>query len=329
MSIASQPVRSKRTVAGIVAFHPDPSNLARLIARIAPDVCRVVVFANSPLDHPVSERAAAAASGAPVTFVTPGENLGLGRAYNVIIDLAVKDGAEFVLLFDQDSMPSEGMVQRLEDLAGELRGRREKPALVGPRPVKASGEPFKVPRRRAKAEDLPAVAVDFAISSGSLIALDAARAVGSFDEDFFIDAIDIEWCARAWDAGWSVWLGTDIPMTHRLGLGVIHLPFGLRMTDQPPERLYTYFRNQVAMLRLSHVPAGWKLRFIASLPARCFIYAVRNRFAKPVVKAIGLGLADGILNRLGSPGRGWRMIAQTRGPGGRHPVGPAGSLPPE
>ena len=329
MSIGSQPVRSKRTVAGIVAFYPDPSNLARLIARIAPDVCRVVVFANSPLDRAVGERLATSAPETPVTFVTPGENLGLGRAYNVIIDLALEDGADFVLLFDQDSMPSEGMVQRLENLADELRRRGEKPALVGPRPVKASGEPFKIPRRRARPESPPAVAVDFAISSGSLIALDAARAIGPFHEDFFIDAIDIEWCSRAWDAGWSVWLGTDVPMTHRLGLGVIHLPFGLRMTDQPPERLYTYFRNQVAMLRLPYVPAGWKLRFIASLPARCFVYAVRNRFAKPAVQAIGLGLLDGIMNRLGPPGRGWRVIARSRGPGGPRPVGPARSLPPE
>jgi rhamnosyltransferase len=329
MSIGNPPVRSKRTVAGIVAFHPDPSGLVRLIESIAADVCRIIVFANSPLDPAIKGRVARSELEAPITFITPGENLGLGKAYNSIVDLAMRDGAEFVLLFDQDSMASDRMVRRLEDLADQLRRQGEKPAVVGPRPVKASGEPFKIPRRRPRPEALPAVAVDFAISSGSLIALAAVETVGPFDEEFFIDAIDIEWCSRAWKAGWSVWLGTDIPMTHRLGLGVIHLPFGLKLTDQPPERLYTYFRNQVAMLRLPHVPAAWKLRFVASLPARSLIYSVRNRFAKPVVKAIGLGLLDGIMNRLGSPGRGWRVIANSRRPGARHPVGPARSLPPE
>ena len=97
-------------------------------------------------------------------------------------------------------------------------------------------------------------------------------------------------------------------MTHQLGMGVINLPFGLRMANQPPERLYTYFRNQIAMLRLPHIPAAWKLRFVASLPARSFIYVISNRFARPVVKAIGLGIADGLMNRLGAPGR-WRAIA--------------------
>jgi hypothetical protein len=92
-------------------------------------------------------------------------------------------------------------------------------------------------------------------------------------------------------------------MTHRLGRGVIHLPLGLRLTDQPSERLYTYFRNQVAMLRLPHVPSAWKLRFIASLPARCLIYALRNGFARPAVSAIIFGLIDGIAHRLGPPPR--------------------------
>jgi len=293
-----------RTIAGIVAFYPDPARVLRLIASIADDVSRIVLFANSPLEAAIKNGLSTAAAQTSVTLIAPGENVGLGSAYNRIVELARLEGAEFVLLFDQDSTPSEGMVRRLEHLADELKSRGEKPAVVGPRPTKANGEPFKVPRRRSSAEGLPGLAVDFAISSGSLIALRATAEVGPFNEEFFIDAIDIEWCSRAWSAGWSVWLGVDIPMTHRLGRGVIHLPLGLRLTDQPSERLYTYFRNQVAMLRLPHVPSAWKLRFIASLPARCLIYALRNGFARPAVSAIIFGLIDGIAHRLGPPAAG-------------------------
>ena len=272
-----------RTIAGIVAFHPDPQRLLRLIATTAPDVTRVVVFANSPLDRSIKERVAAAAGATPVTVMAPGQNVGLGKAYNRIVELARLEDAQFVLLFDQDSLPSAGMVRRLEDLADELGRRGEKAG--DRRPGAGQGQRGTVQGPApALARRPPGVAVNFAISSGSLIPLTAAEVVGPFNEDFFIDAIDIEWCSRAWNAGWSVWLGMDIPMTHQLGKGVIDLPFGLRMTDQPPERLYTYFRNQVAMLRLPHVPAAWKLRFMASLPARSFIYVVSNRFARPVVQ---------------------------------------------
>ena len=311
MSIRTPPLRAFRTVAGIVAFHPDACELLRLISAIAGDVGRIIVFANSALDAVIKDRLSSAAGQTPVTLISPGENVGLGKAYNRMVELARLEGAEFVLLLDQDSMPSAGMVCRLEDLADELVRRGEKPSLIGPRPVKSTGEPLKrIRQRRSRAHCPTGVAVEFAISSGSLIALKATAAVGPFNEDFFIDAIDIEWCSRAWDAGWSVWLAIDIPMTHRLGHGVIRLPFGLRLTDQPPKRLYTYFRNQVAMLRLPHVPVVWKLRFIAWLPARSFIYAVRHRFAFKIIRAIGLGLADGIMNRLGPPERGWRVTSR-------------------
>ena len=59
------------------------------------------------------------------------------------------------------------------------------------------------------------------------------------------------------------------------------------------------------------LPAAWKLRFVASLPARSFIYVISNRFAWPVAKAIGFGIADGLMNRLGAPGR-WRAPVRMR-----------------
>ena len=130
------PTRRLRTVGGIVAFHPDPSGLLRLVATTAPDVTRVVVFANSPLNRSIKERLAAAAGATPVTVMAPRQNVGLGKAYNKIVELARLEGAGFVLLFDQDSLPSAGMVRRLEDLADELRRRGEKPAIIGPAPVK-------------------------------------------------------------------------------------------------------------------------------------------------------------------------------------------------
>src|SRR5829696_7206525 len=292
-----------RTIAGIVAFYPDPARVLRLIASIADDVSRIVLFANSPLEAAIKNGLSTAAAQTSVTLIAPGENVGLGRP--TIVSSSSRGSRE------RNSFCSlTRTARRLREWSAASNtlptssNHGEKPAVVGPRPTKANGEPFKVPRRRSSAEGLPGLAVDFAISSGSLIALRATAEVGPFNEEFFIDAIDIEWCSRAWSAGWSVWLGVDIPMTHRLGRGVIHLPLGLRLTDQPSERLYTYFRNQVAMLRLPHVPSAWKLRFIASLPARCLIYALRNGFARPAVSAIIFGLIDGIAHRLGPPAAG-------------------------
>ena len=141
------------------------------------------------------------------------------------------------------------------------------------------------------------------ISSGSLIPIDALAAIGDFRSDYFIDAIDIEWCLRADAAGYSIWVDPAVPMPHQLGRGVIRLPLGLLLTDQPARRLYTYVRNQLAMLRLSHVPLSHKAKFVVSLPVRLTVHLVHHRFSRDCVVALLNGLTDGVCNRLGPPDR--------------------------
>src|SRR5215204_1229915 len=68
-----------RTIAGIVAFYPDPARVLRLIASIADDVSRIVLFANSPLEAAIKNGLSTAAAQTSVTLIAPGENVGLGR----------------------------------------------------------------------------------------------------------------------------------------------------------------------------------------------------------------------------------------------------------
>src|SRR5687768_14604771 len=120
MSVGTSLRQTLRTVAGIVAFYPDRARLLSLISSISGDVSRVIVFANSPLDAELKTGFSFAAKDTPLTVVAAGENVGLGKAYNRIIELARLEDAEFILLFDQDSMPSDGMVRRLESLSDAL-----------------------------------------------------------------------------------------------------------------------------------------------------------------------------------------------------------------
>ena len=90
-------------------------------------------------------------------------------------------------------------------------------------------------------------------------------------------------------------------MDHRLGRGVIRLPVGIHLADQPPRRLYTYVRNQLAMMRLPHVPLRHKLSVGATLPARLAVHLARNGFSSACRAAVLNGVRDGIANRLGPP----------------------------
>ena len=293
-----------RCVAGIVIYRPQFEALERLVASLANDVSTIAVYANSPVSGAEQQALEAAADRAELVVLRPGLNRGLGAAYNALRQLAEACGSEFLFLLDQDSQPRSRLVGALAATHRDLAARGERVAVVGPQPVDAAGEAM----RLSTVETLPypqaaPVRTRFVISSGSLIRLDALAAIGDFRSDYFIDAIDIEWCLRAGAAGYSIWVDPAVSMPHQLGRGVIRLPLGLLLTDQPARRLYTYIRNQLAMLRLPHVPMSHKAKFVVSLPVRLAAHLAHHRFSRDCVAALLNGLADGARNRLGPPDR--------------------------
>jgi rhamnosyltransferase len=288
--------------------------ICHLIGAVADQALTIFVFANSPIPSEFVGKMRRRAGDTPIRILTEGRNVGLGSAYNQLFRVASGLGADYLLLFDQDSRPTAGIVGQLEAAAAFLAGTGKNPAVIGPRLMTEGAQPFRLPwRKGVPHEDNDLAAADFVISSGSLILLEAARIVGPFREDFFIDAIDIEWCLRAWFKGRTVWVARSTEMIHRLGHGVIALPFGLTMVDQPPRRFYTYVRNQLVMLRLKHVPISFKVATVLSLPLRALTYLFRYRFSLAVRRAILRGFIHGTMNRLGSPEDVWTYIDRREG----------------
>ncbi|MFE1601691.1 rhamnosyl transferase [Methylobacterium sp. ID0610] len=289
-----------RVLAGIVVYEPDRAQLLRLVTAIAPQVGEVVIYANSAVPEAFESDLRAVAGPALLSVLRPPGNVGLGSAYNAIAGHARIRRSEFVLLLDQDSLPGAGCVAALRAGFIALDAAGERPALIGPQPLGGENAPMRAPRDGAAGpRDL--VPVSFAISSGSLIRREVLDAVGPFRADFFIDAIDTEWCLRARARGFSVWMAAGVPMTHALGRGVMRLPLGLLVPDQPPRRVYTMIRNQLALMRLGHVPASFKVKALVSLPLRIAAHLVRDRGSRAMQAAIGRGLVDGVRNRLGPP----------------------------
>jgi rhamnosyltransferase len=231
-------------------------------------------------------------------------NLGIGAAHNEIMKAALARGIERVLLFDQDTSPSSGLAEELLSRMESLIRGGTRPAVVGPRPIAADGRPYKIPRPLAvtNAPRGNIIPVESVISSGSLINGAAFREVGPFRDDFFIDAVDIEWCLRARSKGFTCWMATDVLLCHRLGQGIIRLPvIGMHLVRQPPERAYTFVRNSLVMFRLGHVSPSWKARAAARLLAYTvgqIIYSPRRRSA---VRALVHAWWDGLRGHLGSP----------------------------
>ena len=292
------------SAAAIVAFRPEPEALLALARQAKAQAALVFVFANSELDTDLAE----ALRAADVELIAAPINVGLGEAFNQLAEAAAGAGMRRLLLLDQDSEIPPGFIAALADAADALTARGEKPAVVGPRIVSPPGSNYKAPRYFSRGGIAPlkgAQAVHYVISSGSLVDLEALNEVGAFRADFFIDAIDTEWCFRAWSRGRSCWVENDVSMLHRIGQGTLRT-LGAGVPRQPDFRLYAFARNQAHCLTLAHVPLAWKLRFflhvgrvtLASWAARNYRLGFAAMMAQAFFRGLGgeLGPPPGVEN---------------------------------
>lgn len=304
---------SPKVLAVVVTYHPEPALLQRLLQSLTLQVDTLLIVDNTP-----DNGDAIMGILAPLRDEMPGirverrgYNLGIAVAQNIGIRLAMAEGFEYVLLSDQDSMPSPSMVNALRECCEELQVQGVSVGCVCPEYYdETTGQVFRfqvqLPGRLFYSSvpgnpEKPWMEIIIAISSGTLIPLAALEAVGGMLDEFFIDDVDSEWCLRARAKGFRNFGTCRARLTHRLGDESFRVwYFGWREhTEYSPSRLYYRFRNFVLLCRLPHVPVRWSVRaswyWLGNVYAHCCF--ARNRFAN--MRAIAWGLWDGILGRTG------------------------------
>ena len=96
-----------QVIAVIVVFQPNLDVLRQLILASSQQVDRLVVVNNSPK---ISLETCLPDLGEHIHLITLQENMGIAYAQNIGIEWVISQKAEYVLLLDQDSMPTSGMV---------------------------------------------------------------------------------------------------------------------------------------------------------------------------------------------------------------------------
>jgi rhamnosyltransferase len=285
--------RGVRAVAAVVVYRPDVAVLSEVLRATAVQVDWIWVIANdgAPWSCPLPENA---------TLSKQDRNLGLGAAYNLAADWARERGATHLLLLDQDSVPAPAMVAALLG------------AFTQPGPVAAAGAFWRDQRtgddgffvrlalwgtrhyRPAPGEIVP---VDFLISSGSLISLDAHDDIGRFDEALFIDQVDTDWSFRAGTKGYRLYGVADARLDHAFGEATVpvvplglHRPFFL----YPPQRNYYQMRNSVILWRRPYAPWRWVLYDARRLALMSLYYALFVPPRRERVRIMFRALRDGL-----------------------------------
>lgn len=292
----SEPARRRPTTlnvhAVIVVFHPDKARVHALCSSLASAGAAAVVVDNTEQGYLKPEDLPQGSS-----LVALGSNTGIAHAQNVGIAQGRQDGAQVIVLFDQDSMPGADF---LRELLAPLRVGI--PAVVGPRCMdEASGH--ELPSTRVGRFGLPqpvyaagagaAVPVDVIIASGTAATVEAFDVAGMMDEGFFIDYVDTEWCLRCRSRGVPVSVVPTAVMAHTLGSRSVRVG-PLTVLVHGPLRCYYQIRNSLLLFRRGHVPRLFALREVCSVifGRILLLFFVSNRWA--YVRAYLSGIRDGL-----------------------------------
>jgi rhamnosyltransferase len=290
----------------IVSYNPD-ERLVDLVEAVRPQVGGLVLVDNASSDPALGM--VRTFENQELEIIRNERNLGVAAALNQGLAYARRNGFEWGLTLDQDSLPADDMVAHLCQ-AFEAAGGGDAiailaPQLVDPRlgrrtPFLRSAAGLFFRRTRCTGDILTGVTT--AVTAGALMRINIVDALGGFREDFFIDYVDTEFCLRARSRGFRIVAACKAIMEHQLGqrdrrrVG----PFVLYPTHHAVERWYYFGRNRVPMLRMYALrfPHWCLYELVAGTYGLLRMMAVEGRRIQKL-GAFMRGTVDGLRGKMG------------------------------
>jgi len=196
---------ARKIVGVVVAFNPDVAQIRLTVQALAGQVETVFLLDNSDNGANV---AAQLADFPTLRYIGNNGNQGIAQALNRALHEAKADGAGWLLTLDQDSSLPAGYVGSLATYLDD----RVDGARIG-----VLGAAFSSSSDDGNQPAAPSGEVEYLITSGNLLNVDAALSVGGFREDFFIDYVDVEMCFRLRRRGFKVVQHPSLIFAHELG----------------------------------------------------------------------------------------------------------------
>lgn len=280
----------------------DTAECIASIARIDYSNLRLVMVNNGSRDF---DEAILRQQFPSLTVVSTGDNLGFTGGNNRGIQRALEDGADFVLLLNNDTVVTSELITSLLPLTHDPQV-----GVVGPA-INYYDEPARVwfaggffnrlvgysYRLRPLAPFAGARRVDWINGCAVLIKRQVFEAIGDLWEPFFLNCEDLEFCLRAGSAGYAcVQLGKPL-VYHKVSASG-----GVRGTDQlSPDKAYYIARNHLLLIRLRlrgvQFLAASVSQFFIIMPF-WFIQSIRHG-QLAVMGDYVRGLWDGLMARSG------------------------------
>jgi rhamnosyltransferase len=241
-----------------------------------------------------------------VTIIYNENNLGIATALNQGVNYAIQHSYEWIATFDQDSRAPDNFIKSMF-CAYSQYGSKDRLAIISPRYFNEVSQLI-IPVKRG---DLNSTffEVESAMTSGNLCKMSIFEKVGLFEEDFFIDYVDYEFCLRCICNGFKIIVSSESVLVHNLGVTTSHKLFGKTFftSNHPPLRRFYNARNRILLYRkytfVNIVYLNTTIRWIFYDMLSLFKSIIQvilfegNKIAK--IKFMLKGICHGILNRKG------------------------------
>lgn len=212
------------------------------------------------------------------------ENLGIAAALNYGFQKAKEDGFKFALSLDQDTNFDPSDMHKFEKRAFQLFKNKSTAIVAASLELnKNTSEPFLKKTN---------------ITSGSMTSIEAWDTVGRFNDEFFIDHVDHEFCLRLNHGNFLIYQLPDVSMQHVLGQPITRKFFGKTYSSPgySADRVYYYYRNRLMLAKYRKEAFMPVFRFLLRRASKVLILE-KNKLSKLI--AMLQGIVDFSLRKLG------------------------------
>ena len=266
----------------IVIYNHDPLILETIINQVKKFCNEIIIVNNNKKNLQITHK--------DLNIINNKNNQGIARGYNQGIQLAIENKNDVALLLDQDSIPNNLLISSISKMPFE------KYALIGINFDEYTEFSNLSLDKMEEAYKLDIQNVNFNIASGSFINLAYFKKIGVFDEKFFMEYVDTEWCQRAKRKGYKIIKIKNKLMFHKIGNYNIKILNKIIHVHEP-ERYYYKFRNGIYLIANKDVPYKWKIKESLFLIIKIIIYPIISRKKFSTLRYIYFGIIDGIKKR--------------------------------
>jgi rhamnosyltransferase len=121
-------------------------------------------------------------------YISSGQNNGLSIAFNILIQHAINDDFDFICLLDQDSVFPILSISNIKLYINNYH--QDQNVLYIPKVI------FSQKYINEFSNDNRVIEVNKGITSGTFFSLNKIKLIGFFDENYFIDKVDYDFCFR-------------------------------------------------------------------------------------------------------------------------------------